>query len=69
MMIEPPIDKLILKAPCRYALVIALAKRAKEVKSAENSKFLQSGLKPISYAAREIYNGEVVIKVEEPKKD
>ena len=32
-MIEPPIDKLIKKAPCRYALVAGLAKRAREYSS------------------------------------
>ncbi|MCR4661231.1 MAG: DNA-directed RNA polymerase subunit omega [Clostridia bacterium] len=64
MMIEPPIDKLILKAPCRYALVIALAKRAREVVSTKDQKFEESHLKAISYAAKEIYDGDVVIKVD-----
>ena len=32
MMIEPPIDKLIKKAECRYALVMGVANRAKQLK-------------------------------------
>lgn len=64
MMIEPPIDKLIKKAPCRYALVCGLAKRAKEL-SAVNAKELEEmHVKPISYAAEEIYNDKIVIKLE-----
>ena len=42
-MINPPIDKLIKKAPCRYALVVGVAKRAKELETKENEKeFLAS---------------------------
>ena len=64
MMIEPPIDKLITRTPCRYALVAGLAKRAREL-SATNAKELEeSGMKPISYAAQEIYDGKVVVKVD-----
>ena len=37
-MINPPIDKLIKKAPCRYALVVGVAKRAKELETKENEK-------------------------------
>ena len=31
MMIDPPIDKLIKKAECRYALVCGVAKRARQL--------------------------------------
>ena len=37
-MIDPPIDKLIKKAPCRYALVCGLAKRAKELIALESGE-------------------------------
>lgn len=65
MMIEPPIDKLITKTPCRYALVSGLAKRARELSATHSKELEESGLKPISYAAKEIYEGKVVIKVEQ----
>ncbi len=61
MMIDPPIDKLIQKAPCRYALVVAVAKRTKEILSLENSELLTDGEKAVSFAAKEIYNGDIKI--------
>lgn len=63
MMIEPPIDKLIKKAPCRYALVNGLAKRAKELIALESGELEKSGLKAISHAAKEIYEDKISIKV------
>ncbi len=67
MMIEPPIDKLIKKAPCRYALVCGLAKRAKEINATCAEELEQAGEKAISRAAREIYDGKVLIHVDENK--
>lgn len=64
MMIEPPIDKLIKKAPCRYALVCGLAKRAKELSSTRAQELEDAHIKPISYAAEEIYNDKIIIKVD-----
>ncbi|MDD4120173.1 MAG: DNA-directed RNA polymerase subunit omega [Clostridia bacterium] len=67
MMIDPPIDKLIKKAPCRYALVVGIAKRTKELLSVEKEKALleDSGLKAVSLAAKEIYEGKIKIITEE----
>ena len=64
MMIEPPIDKLIKKAPCHYALVCGLAKRAKELNSTKMQELEDAHVKAISYAAEEIYNGKIEIKVD-----
>lgn len=64
-MLEPPIDKLIKKAPCRYALVCGLSKRAKELLALESEELERSGMKAISYAANEIYDGKVKITVAE----
>ena len=63
MMIEPPIDELIKKTPCRYALASALGKRAKELLALESDELEKSNLKAISYAAKEIYDGKILIKV------
>ena len=60
-MINPPIDKLILKAPCRYALVVALTKRTKELLSMDTNELEESKMKAISHAASEIYDGKVKI--------
>ena len=62
-MIDPPIDKLIKKAPCRYALVCGLAKRAKELIALESGELEKSGLKAISHASKEIYDGKIIVKI------
>lgn len=62
MMIDPPIDKLIKKAECRYALVLAVTARAKQLITQESTYLQSSGQKPITLACKEIYNDEVIIK-------
>lgn len=61
MMIEPPIDKLIKKAECRYALVIGVANRAKQLATSEAEYLEATHQKPISVAAKEVYDGRVII--------
>ncbi len=68
MMIDPPIDKLIEKTPGRYALVCGLAKRAKELNATETADIDENGEKPLSRAAREIYEGKIVLHIDEPNK-
>lgn len=65
MMIEPPIDKLITRTPCRYALVSGLAKRARELSATKARELEESGMKAISYAAKEIYDGKIIVKADE----
>lgn len=57
MMIDPPIDKLIKKADCRYALTCAVAKRTRVLLTQESSYLERTGEKPISLACKEIYEG------------
>lgn len=64
MMINPPIDKLIKKAECRYALVCGVAKRARQLEAQYPEMLEESGQKSISYAAQEVYDGKIVIKRE-----
>ena len=63
-MIDPPIDKLIRKAECRYALVCGIAKRAKQLLAQEEEMLKANGKKPISVAAQEIYDGVVLVNRE-----
>ena len=63
MMIDPPIDKLIKKAPCRYALVVGITQRAKDLLDMDSEELKNSGLKAVSYAAKEIYDGKIKIIV------
>ena len=62
MMIDPPIDKLNKKAECRYALVCGVAKRARQLDTQYPDLLEESGMKSLSYAAKEVYEGKIVIK-------
>lgn len=70
-MIYPPISSLTEKTDSRYSLVIATAKRAREISEDENREVK----KPVIEAIREINSGEVVVvanassKVQEPEND
>ena len=61
MMIDPPIDKLIKHAECRYALTCAVAKRTRELLTSESSVLEEAEDKPITIACKEIYNNERII--------
>lgn len=62
MMIDPPIDKLITKTECRYALVCGVAKRARQLETQYSDVLENSGKKAISLAAEEVYDGEIEIR-------
>lgn len=62
MMIDPPIDRLIKKTECRYALVCGVAKRARQLETQYSDMLEKSGMKAISLAAQEVFEGEVEIK-------
>ena len=70
-MIYPPISSLTEKTDSRYSLVIATAKRAREISEDENREVK----KPVIEAIREINSGEVVVvanassKVQDPEND
>ena len=61
MMIDPPIDKLIKRAECRYALACAVAKRTRELLTSYSAYLANSGEKPFTLACKEIYEGTVKI--------
>jgi len=61
MMIDPPIDKLIQKAECRYALACAVAKRTRELLTSDNAYLANSGETPVTLACKEIYEGKIKI--------
>lgn len=54
-MINPPIDELLKVVDCRYALVIATSRRAREI--VEHSERLDEN--PITTATHEIFDGKV----------
>lgn len=60
MLIEPPIDKLVDKIGCKYALVCLVTKRARELQQKiGDDGVIAADTNPISYAAREVYEGTV----------
>ena len=62
MLMEPPIDKLIEKSESKYALVVALSKRARTLESKEQEMLEETKKKSISVASDEFYNDKIEIK-------
>lgn len=63
MLHEPPIDELAEKAGCKYSLCVVCSKRARQlIDNAANQGLTEvsGGEKPLSLAAKEIYDGKVV---------
>lgn len=61
MLVDPPIDKIIKKADCRYELVCAVSKRARDLIQQDGKRLRDENLKPISVAAKEIFEDKVII--------
>ena len=68
-MLNPPINELIKIAGSRYALVIAVSKRARKIIEGELPLIDIDSIKPVSIATEEVYRGkiEIVQSVEEIK--
>ncbi len=65
MLIEPPIDKLISKVGCKYALVCLVAQRARILEDKKADLLASMNENSISYAAKEVYNGKVLLAYED----
>jgi len=64
-MLNPSVDDLLKKIDCRYSLVIATSKRARQIIDEELETEGVSTTKPISAAVNEFYNDKfTVIKSE-----
>lgn len=62
MMIKPSVDELKKCFDSRYSMVIATAKRARELEDKENSAeplVATTSIKPVSIAIEEIYAGKI----------
>ena len=62
MLNRPAINDLVKKAGCRYLLVTAVAKRARQL---QNHPEKLNGRKPVSAAVEELYNGEITVNAPE----
>lgn len=65
MMIDPPIDKLIEKIGCKYALVCVTSKRARFLLDKRGEMLETSRINPVTYAAKELYEGKVEARTED----
>jgi DNA-directed RNA polymerase omega subunit len=60
MLIQPPIDKLIEKSDCKYALCCLVTKRARFIMDKMPAVLEEGAIKPLSYAAQEIFDGKII---------
>ena len=58
MMIDPPIDKLVDKVGCKYALVCLVTKRSRYLLDKKAEMLDAENLRAVSYAAQEVYSGK-----------
>ena len=65
MMIDPPIDKMIDKVGCKYALVCLVTKRARQLLDKDGENLNNSGEREIAAAAREVYGDKVTAGYED----
>jgi len=63
-MIVPPIDQLLDKAGCKYALVCLIAKRARFLLDKRNESMSQTSARAVSTASSEIHRGDVVARMD-----
>lgn len=60
MMNQPPLDEIAKKADSRYTLVVAVAKRARQILNGEPARVEISSVKPVTVALHEIASEEIV---------
>ena len=65
MMIDPPIDKLVEKVGCKYALVCLVSKRTKFLLDKKPDLIIASGDNPVTYVAKEVYNNKIECSYED----
>ena len=63
-MIYPALGELLKIVDSRYSLVVATAKRARELVDGEEPLVKTKTVKPVSIAVREIYNGKILLDTE-----
>ncbi len=59
MMINPPLSSLLEKVDCRYTLVVATAKRARQLEDGAHKLTKCASDKPVTIAMNEINEGKI----------
>lgn len=67
-MLYPPINELLEKVDSRYTLVVAAAKRARQIIDGDELRVEPYSKKPVSIATQEIFEEQVLYKREEESK-
>lgn len=62
MIVEPTVPELLKNAENRYALVIATARRARQLAAGAKPRIEEEGEKPVTVAAEEIAENKVIIE-------
>ncbi len=62
MLNRPALNELVQKAGCRYLLVTAVAKRARQLQDRPEKL---NGRKPVTAAVEELCNGEIIVTAPE----
>ena len=65
MMIDPPIDTLVEKVGCKYALVCLVTKRSRYLLDKKADMLEAENIRAVSYAAHEVYDGKVEARSED----
>lgn len=61
-MLYPPVNELVKKAGTRYGLIIAAAKRAREIIDTDDEVISVDSSVAVTQAINEIYDGTIVIR-------
>ncbi|MCI8459208.1 MAG: DNA-directed RNA polymerase subunit omega [Clostridia bacterium] len=65
MMIDPPIDKLVDKVDCKYALVCLITKRSRYLLDKKAEMLEAENERAVSFAAHEVFDGKVEARYED----
>ena len=58
-MLQPELDKILKMVDCRYTLVVAVAKRARQIVDGAEPLTQEVETNPVSQAVKEVYAGKV----------
>lgn len=67
--LEPPLDKLMKRVDSKYALVVAAAKRGRQITESRERVVDSAVPKPVTVALQEIAEGAVAVREEEPQRE
>lgn len=58
-MLDPNVNELLTKVDSRYELIVATAKRARELEAGSETTYDKEQLKAVTIAAKELYAGDI----------